>query len=166
MLLPIVDENDNEIGLKERDDLLRADIYRVSCVWITDSNGRHLLAQRALTKKHSPGKWGPAAAGTVEAGETYESNIIKEIEEELGISLSVEELRMGPKIKCERETSTYFSQWYFALVDKDVSEFVFPEREVMALRWFTEEEFREALVERPEDFLQIIHEHTEKIFAQ
>lgn len=166
MLLPVVDQNDNEIGFKERDDLLRTDIHRVSCVWITDSNGRHLLAQRALTKKHSPGKWGPAAAGTVEAGETYESNIVKEIEEELGISLSLEELRKGPKIKCERETSTYFSQWYFAIVDKGLNEFVFQEKEVMALRWFTKEEFREALAQRPEDFLQIIHEHLDKILGQ
>jgi isopentenyldiphosphate isomerase len=165
MLVSIVDENDVEIGVKDRNDLLKDDIQRVSCVWITDSDGRYLLAQRALTKKHSPGKWGPAAAGTVELGETYESNIVKEIQEELGIVLSLEELREGPKILCRRESSTYLSQWYFAVVDKELNEFSFPEDEVMALSWYTRDELETALKEKPEDFLTIIHEHKEKVLS-
>ncbi len=165
MLLPIVDENDVQIGIKERDDLLKEDIYRVSCVWITDSAGRYLLAQRALTKKKSPGKWGPAAAGTVEEGETYETNIVKEIQEELGIELTFPYLRKGPKVKRVSPIDTYFSQWYFAVVDKELSEFVFPENEVMDLQWFTQEELRIALKEQPDDFLATIHENAEIVFS-
>ena len=81
----IVDEDDNIIGSKERNSIVSGDIYRVSALLIENSKGEILLAQRALTKKHDPGKWGPPVAGTVEEGETYESNIVKEAEEELGL---------------------------------------------------------------------------------
>ncbi|MFA6422790.1 MAG: NUDIX domain-containing protein, partial [Candidatus Buchananbacteria bacterium] len=81
----IVNENDEAIGHKERNELDFSDIYRVSGLWITNLKGEILLAQRAFTKNHDPGKWGPAAAGTVEEGEDYETNILKEAEEELGL---------------------------------------------------------------------------------
>ena len=81
----IVNENDEIIGYKGKGTLEKSDIYRVSALWIQNSKGDILLAQRKLTKKHSPGKWGPAVAGTNDEGESYESNIIKETEEEIGL---------------------------------------------------------------------------------
>ena len=81
----IVDENDNIIAQKERANIKPEDIYRVAALWVTNSKGDILLAQRALSKKHDPGKWGPAVAGTVEERETYRANIIKETSEEIGL---------------------------------------------------------------------------------
>lgn len=153
MKIPIVDENDVQIGVKEREELLPEDIYRVSALWLTDTNGRHLMAQRALSKKKNPGKWGPAVAGTVEDGESYESNILKEISEEIGITLSIRELRIGPKIFSQKPTHRYFTQWYFASVDKDLADFTYPEEEVMDIRWVTTEEIHTALKEHYEDFI-------------
>lgn len=60
----IVNENDEIIGHKARGTLEQLDIYRVSALWIKNSQGDILLAQRKFTKKHDPGKWGPAVAGT------------------------------------------------------------------------------------------------------
>ena len=88
MRIPFVNENDEVVEVfegKNWGDLHPESIYRVSSLWITNSKGEVLLARRAFNKKHDPGKWGPAVSGTVEEGETYESNIIKETEEELGI---------------------------------------------------------------------------------
>lgn len=84
----IVDENDTIIGHKNRDSMEDGDMYRVSALWIQNSKGDILLAQRSFDKRNDPGKWGPAVAGTVEEGETYESNIIKEAEEEIGLKNS------------------------------------------------------------------------------
>ena len=105
----IVDEHDNEIGLKERDEIEKGDIYRVSGIWITNSKGEILLSQRSLLKKKSPGKWTCAAAGTVDEGETYENNILKEVEEEIGITLLPSDLFLGPRIKL-KGIHTHFSQ--------------------------------------------------------
>lgn len=153
MRLPIVDENDVEIGIKERDEVTKDDIFRVSALWVTNSKGEHLVAQRALTKKKHPGKWGPAVAGTVEEGETYEINILKETAEELGIILRSNDLRLGPKVLRHGPIDTSFTQWYFATVDKQLEEFTLPDEEVMAIRWLSTEEFKDILRDRPEEFI-------------
>lgn len=47
----IVDENDQIIGHKFREEIVQTDIYRVAALWITNSKGDILLARRALSKK-------------------------------------------------------------------------------------------------------------------
>lgn len=86
MKIPIVNEQDEIIGYKDRDLRDPKEITRVSGLWVTDTAEKILLAQRSWKKKSDPGRWGPAVAGTVEEGETYESNIIKEAREEIGLT--------------------------------------------------------------------------------
>src|SRR3989338_10763955 len=85
MRIPIVNEQDEIIGYKDRKDRNKVDIARITGLWLWNEKGEALLAQRSFNKKMHPGMWGPAVAGTVEEGETYESNIIKESEEEIGL---------------------------------------------------------------------------------
>lgn len=76
MKIQIVDDQDQFIGLKERNEVdYKSDIYRVSALWLTNSKGQTLLAKRAAVKDKDPGKWGPAVAGTIDEGETYDENI-------------------------------------------------------------------------------------------
>lgn len=151
MNIIIVDENDNQIGVKERDAVDRDnDIYRVSCLWLFNSHGEILLAQRAFTKRHDPGTWGPAVAGTIEEGETYESNIVKETEEEIGIS----GLSMVKGDKVFRDGNRrHFTQRFFAITDLDIHDFRPDPREVHSTRWWKREEFESALHKHPENFL-------------
>lgn len=155
--IPIVNEQDEIIGYKDRDDRNKKDITRVSALWITDKEGNILLAQRAFNKKNDPGKWGPAVAGTVEEGETYESNIIKEAEEEIGlIGLST---ILGPKIR--RSTShTYFCQLFTVIVDHNFS-FKKQDEEVEEIRWFHKDEISKLLKENPEMFLEGFNQYME-----
>ncbi|MDP2815354.1 MAG: NUDIX domain-containing protein [Rectinemataceae bacterium] len=149
--IPIVDENDVEISFKERSEVELGDIYRVSALWLTNSKGEVLLAQRSLHKKNGPGKWGPAVAGTVDEGETYEINILKESEEEIGLVLSPQEIRLGPKVKIQG-SHLHFCQWYYAKSDKSIDEFVLQEDEVMDARWVSTEELIRLTDENPEMF--------------
>lgn len=146
----IVDENDNVIGYKDRDAVKEGDIYRVSALWITNSNGDSLLARRALTKSHDPGKWGPAVAGTVEEGEDYESNIRKEAKEEIGLD-SLMPLAW-PKERVSEEHN-YFVQWYLLKIDNSEKEFVVNRNEVEEVKWFSREELRREVQANPDQFL-------------
>jgi isopentenyldiphosphate isomerase len=83
MQIPIVNENDELIGYKERKDITPADIYRVSSLRVMNEKGEYLITQRATTKSQSPNKRTLAVNGTVEQGESYEENIIKETQEEI-----------------------------------------------------------------------------------
>ncbi len=47
----IVNEADEVIGTKARDELTKQDIVRVAVLWLENSRGQVLLQQRALTKK-------------------------------------------------------------------------------------------------------------------
>lgn len=146
----IVNDQDEVIGHKERGTIVQADIYRVSALWVTNSRGDILLAQRKFTKKHDPGKWGPAVAGTIDQGETYESNIVKEAEEEIG--LTNVKPALGPKRRVTGEHN-YFCQWYTLVIDKPADDLVIQEDEVEQVKWFTRSELEGELHEHPERYL-------------
>ncbi len=145
--IPVVNENDEIIGYKDFDEIdPKKDIYRVSALWVTNSKGEVLIAQRKFTKKHDPGKWGPAVAGTVDEGETYEDNIYKEAKEELGIEGV--KFDIGPK---ERAHSSYnfFGQWFTLKLDHPLSDFKIQEDEVEEIAWVLGEKLREDVRKNP-----------------
>ena len=149
-MIIIVNEKDELIGHKEAGTLEQKDIYRVSALWLTNSKGEILLARRHRNKRHHPGMWGPAVAGTVDKGESYEDNIIKETEEEIGMKNT--KPKLGPKV---RRTGEYehFTQWYFLTIDKEASEFKIQEEEVEEVKWFSKEELINSLNSAFEKFL-------------
>ncbi|MBU4338594.1 NUDIX domain-containing protein [Patescibacteria group bacterium] len=151
----IVDENDNIITYKEREKLDVKDIWRVSALWLTNSKGEILMARRALNKIHNPGKWGPAAAGTVEEGETYDFNIIKETEEEIGLKNI--EFKKVKKIKTSTGKFSYFCQWYLAETDQPLEKFKIQKSEVAEVKWFSKEEIKKRLRENPGEFIYSVN---------
>ncbi len=130
----IVDNDDNPISSKHWKEMRYSDLYRSSALWLTDiQSGDILLAQRARTKQNDPGKWGAAVAGTIEIDETYEANIVKEIEEEIGlINLS---LAMGPKAFIDHGSHQFFCQWFLASVDKNKVQLQLQQDEVETTKW-------------------------------
>ncbi len=149
----VVDDKDRIISHKERSTLKDSDIYRVSVLWLTNSKGEILLAQRSFKKINNPGVWGPTVAGTNEQGETYFSNIIKEIEEEIGlIDL---DLTSNERIFVQEANSKrrYFAQFFKAMIDKPASDFVIQEDEVERVEWFSKREIISRLQAHPEKFI-------------
>lgn len=157
----LVDDNDNEIGLKERDDIGPDDIHRASAAWIRNSKGDILLARRSFKKKIGPGKWSCATAGTVDEGEDYETNMLKELEEEIGLKLTADDLTLGPKIR----TPHLFMQWYYATVDLPIEAFTLQEDEVMDIAWVSQEDFERMLAEDPEQFVNSIDRWLPQVLA-
>ncbi len=146
----IVNENDKIIEHKQRGTLSKNDIYRVSALWITNSKNQILLAKRHRNKTHHPEQWGPAVAGTVEEGETYRQNIIKETEEEVGVKNITPKL--GPKTKTSGKYN-HFTQWYTLTLDKNTSKFKIQEDEVEEIKWFDKEKLETNLKNSPEEYL-------------
>lgn len=156
MKISIVDENDILIEYRERDDRDVNSIYRISYLWITDTDRKILLARRAFNKSHHPGKWGPGVAGTVEEGETYESNIIKEAEEEIGLK----NIKPITGVKRRRKTTwNYFSQEFLLTLPAGFNDFKVAKDEVAEVKWFSEKELKGEIEENPDNFLEIIHEY-------
>jgi len=149
MRIPIVNEQDEIIKYINVNERQKGDISRVAGLWITNEKGEILLTQRSFKKIRDPGKWGPAVAGTVEEGETYEENIIKEAQEEIGLT------NITPKIECKNRRSTsheYFGQWFSVVVDSNYP-FVKQDVEVEQIRWFAKDEILKLYKENPDLFI-------------
>lgn len=160
----IVDENDVPIGFKYRDKIdYTKDIYRWSGIWIENSRGEVLITQRKLTKDKDPGKWGPAAAGTLEEGETYESNAYKEVQEELGIT--VDSFELGPKQHADTPRR-YFGQWFLCKLDKTLDEFTIQEDEVEQIAWVKKEKLVNDMKQNPEKYASSFIQGTESLVSQ
>lgn len=149
MKIIIVDTNNNPIGLKEFGSLDYEDIYQVSALWLTDVNsGDALIAQRKWNKQNDPGKWSATVSGTVDEGETYSVNIVKEIEEEIGLTSL--KLTLGPKEFVDDGKHRFFVQWFLAKVDKNNTKIIPQEEEVEAVKWVAKEGLVSSVKTNPE----------------
>jgi isopentenyldiphosphate isomerase len=160
MLIPIVNEDDEIIGYKERNEIQTEDTYRIAALWIVNEFGETLLTQRAATKSHNPDKRTVAVNGTVEQGETYEENIIHETQEEIGISISSPHL-----ILKEKSTSagwTHFVSLFLIQLPK-ATPFVFDPREVQATKRVSLVELEQRLEEKPDDFVGSFSSYMEAV---
>ncbi|OGL30934.1 hypothetical protein A3F37_00640 [Candidatus Saccharibacteria bacterium RIFCSPHIGHO2_12_FULL_41_12] len=149
--IQIVDDVDELIGHKKRDEIdYTKDTYRSSALWIINSRGEVLIAQRKTTRDKDPGKWGPSAAGTVEEGETYDTNVYKEAKEEIGLSgYTFKKLK---KEKIDKPRSQ-FVQWYGAVVDEPIEYFTAQLDEVEQLSWVKEEELLDDVSKNPDKYV-------------
>ncbi len=146
MRIPIVNEQDEIIGHKERTDRYIEELVRATGLWVTDKDGNVLLAQRSLNRRYGPGLWGPAAGGVVEEGETPETCMLREAEEEIG--LRGLKIKPGPKIRLD----DCFAYFFTVTVESDYK-YKKQNEEVGQLKWFSEKEINELLKEKPEIFL-------------
>jgi isopentenyldiphosphate isomerase len=129
----IVDKHDQVIGYKPRDSRTYEDIFRISALWLVNSRGQVLIAQRSPAKSYGGGLWGPAAAGTVEHGESYEANIVKEATEEIGLTRL--KFQKHQKVYQDNGERRYFIQWFTAILDREAVDFRLQPDEVAQVKW-------------------------------
>lgn len=155
MKIPIVNEADEIVAYKDRESLdLEHDIVRSSSLWITNSRGQILLAQRTFNKRTDPGKWAEAVGGTVEGDDTYDSTIYREAEEELGIQ--GRHFTLGPKQFVKGPPAHYFVQWYLVVLDWPIEKFVPQESEVEKIAWWDKALLEQDMNHHPEQYIQAL----------
>jgi isopentenyldiphosphate isomerase len=146
----IVDSDDNVLGYKPRKTVdYENDIYRSTSLWLENSKGEVLIAKRSQTKDKDPGLWSGAAGGTVDKGETYDTNIYKEVEEEIG--LTGVEFKFVAKIWNDVRRK-HFIQIYTAVVDKQSQDFKLQIEEVDEVKWISKSELAKEVKNSPEKY--------------
>lgn len=160
----IVDDENVLIGTKYRDEVDPVkDRYQCTGLWITNGHGQVLLAQRSLMKSTDPGKWGAAVTGTVDEGETFETNIYKEAEEEIGLTGIT--FRKGPLCRSDYPRK-HFAQWFFVTLDRPIETFVLQTEEVARLAWIDERQLILAIEESPDDYIVSFRNRARELIAQ
>lgn len=74
--------------------------HNTAHVWLFTKDGHVLLAQRAASKLICPLLWDVSVAGHVDAAETIEDAAIREVKEEIGLTLTIDELHKIGVFEC------------------------------------------------------------------
>ncbi len=87
-IVTIIDCSDSVTGELPRTEMRRRGlIYRVNYILVFNAAGEILVQRRTDSKDQYPGMLDLAAGGVVCAGESYECSAVRELEEELGLSV-------------------------------------------------------------------------------
>ncbi len=87
-LLDVVDANDQIVGVKTRGEIHGQGLmHRSVHILVFNKCGELFIQKRSMIKDNDPGLWDSSAAGHVDSGEDYLDCAIREIEEELGITM-------------------------------------------------------------------------------
>ena len=104
-IFPVVDEQGNVIGSATRGKCHDGSklLHPVVHLHLFDKEGRIDLQQRPLWKDIQPGKWDTAVGGHVDYGEDITDALVREIREELGISIAEYRFLMRYVFESDRE---------------------------------------------------------------
>lgn len=143
-LIDIVDENGNYTGKT----CLKSEAHKHGYfhptihVWLYTKDHQVLLQKRALTKKVFPGLWDISVAGHIAAGEDIKIAALREIKEEIGLTLHPESLQ---KIGTRKHMVTHpngiidneFHHVFIAELTIPINELTLEEEEVDELKLFS-----------------------------
>ena len=127
-LIEVIDDNGNFTGevvdIKELHD--RNLLHHEIVVCIVNDNREVLLQKRSANKRYNANKWA-VLAGHVDAKESLEDAALREIKEELGVSVQKREL-----IPLGIHNLTYY---YFVKSNLKEDDFVLQKEELSAVKW-------------------------------
>lgn len=133
--------------------------HRSAHIWFVNSKGEILLQKRSENMKSHPGKYDISAAGHLTAGDSFVDGALREVEEELGIKLTKEDLVKIGEVSNEstQHNGTYINKEYndIYLVHKDIpiSDFIVQEEEVDLIKYVPVEEFKRWTEEKSDDLV-------------
>ncbi len=132
---------------------------RTTNIYLINSKGEVLCHQRSLNKESHPGAWITHFGGHVAGEETYKENAWKELQEEAGLTIPVEQL-----IPWRTSSKPLQRRWmrdYVTLYDGPAEELNFQKEEIEQVKWFSATDILERLdsedVESQEDWLAGTH---------
>jgi len=87
-LLDVVDKNDQVIGSEIRGKIHQLGLmHRAVHILVFNNENKLFIQKRSMSKDENPGLWDTSAAGHLDSGEIYYDCAIRELNEELGISI-------------------------------------------------------------------------------
>ena len=158
-LIDICDENNNFLGIqKMKSEAHRTGLWhRASHIWIYNSNGEILLQLRAKEKLLYPDRWDISVAGHIGAGEDPITAGLREIEEEIGLKLTEEDLDFfmirNHEAVFRDIKNNEFNYVYFFKFDGDVSQLKLQDEEVQKVQFLSIEKIEEELRTNPDKYV-------------
>jgi len=124
--------------------------HHTAHIWFYTANGDLLLSQRSAKKTICPLMWDVSVAGHIDAGETSKQAAIRETEEEIGLTISENNLQKIGVFECFQTyengiIDNEFHNTFIAELKVPLSKLVLQEEEVEAIKLVSFDAF-EALI--------------------
>jgi isopentenyldiphosphate isomerase len=152
-IFDIVNERDEVIGKKPRSEVHRLGLmHRAVHVLVFNARGEVFLQKRSMSKDQQPGLWDSSASGHVDTGETYDACAVRELREEIGLSLSAPPERLF-KLPASVETDQEHVWVYRCSAE---GPFVLHPEEIERGDWFAEKAVSNWMKQKPEEFASVL----------
>src|SRR5512141_2500878 len=87
-IFDVVNERDLVVGQQSRSEVHRLGLmHRAVHVLLFNAAGLVFLQKRSMKKDRQPGLWDSSASGHVDSGEDYDACAVRELREELGLTV-------------------------------------------------------------------------------
>jgi isopentenyl-diphosphate delta-isomerase len=137
--LDLVDENDNVIGRKRRTEIYAEKLsnFRVVNAFIINSSGEIWIPRRHPNKKSFPLSFDMSIGGHVESGETYESALTREAQEELNLNIDDLPVHFLGHLNPQKDAVSAYMKVYEIEYDKRID---FNKNDFLECFWLTPKE--------------------------
>ena len=156
--LDIVTEDGTPTGKKVDRNTAHSDgiLHRTAHVWVVRNiNGRYeiMLQKRSMNKDSFPGKYDTSSAGHMPAGSEYAESAIRELDEELGIEATSNQLHYAGMFRTQYEKEFHgrlfkdneVTKVFVYMEPVNIEELSLQESEVEEVRWFDLDEVAEEI---------------------
>jgi len=162
----ILDEKGNKTGKKKlRSEVHRdGDWHKAVYVWIVNPKGQILMQLRHPQKDLDPNMWDAAVAGHNIAGSDSLDTAVKEVKEEIGLTIDKNDLEYlfshtGSTARNNGEfINNSFYDYYLLVKDIDVNKLKLQEEEVTTVKFIEISELERVLAENDEKY--VIHSYS------
>jgi len=145
-LFDVVNEWDQVVGQARRHEVhAKGMMHRAVHILVFNRAGEVFLQKRSMSKDTSPGLWDSSASGHLESGEAYDVSAVRELEEELGLSVEGEPEAL---FKVESCTQTGHEFVWVYRVEAE-GPFDWNQEEIERGEWFLPERVSQWIQERP-----------------
>ena len=148
-IFDVVNHRDEVIGQAPRREVHRTGLkHRAVHVLIFNARGEVFLQKRSMTKDTFPGAWDSSASGHLDTKEDYDACALREVCEELGVTLTTVP-RRHLRIEACRETGQEFV-WVYEC--RHEGPFALHPGEIERGGWFSPDAVTQWMAEKPGEF--------------
>jgi isopentenyldiphosphate isomerase len=121
--------------------------HNTAHVWLYTKDGHVLLAQRAASKLICPLLWDVSVAGHVDAGETIEHAAIREVKEEIGLTITIGKIHKIGVFECFQSypngiVDNEFHHTFISELTSDINDLNLDKNEVENVKLVNLQEFQ------------------------
>jgi len=140
-------------------------------VWVINSKQQVLLQKRAYSKDSYPGLWDISVAGHLSAGDTVIQAALREIHEEIGLSLVASQLCFFKRIKKNKIPKkgfldNEFNTLFGVKLEVDILRLTLQKEEVEEVKWLSISNFEEQLKQHSKLFVPHGNEYYQYIINE